>query len=347
MNEQMLEKLIKDYLHLGFPVAGFAWQGGEPTLMGLDFYEKAVELQKKYASPNQQISNSLQTNAILLDEKWCRFLHDNNFLVGISIDGPKEFHDYYRLDHAGKGTFEKVVKAIETCKKYKVEFNVLVLLNSRNAEHPDELFEFFIKEGIRYLQFILCVEADFATRLTARSRKGRTGQIADFSIRPQQYGDFLCRIFDRWCEYGQTKLSIRDFDSVLSFCLTGRHTLCTFDRLCSQYIVVEHNGDCFPCDFFVDPKWRLGNILETPIAELAASDKKLFFARDKQNLCNKCLVCAYLAVCRGGCTKDRILSVDKKMPATYFCESYRQFFNYAMPKFLQIAANIKADSACR
>lgn len=330
-------------------------RGASQPLWASIFTKKRLSCRKKYASPAQQVSNSLQTNAILLDEKWCRFLHDNNFLVGISIDGPKELHDYYRLDHAGKGTFEKVVKAIETCKKYKVEFNVLVLLNSRNAEHPDELFDFFtrhtcgglIKEGIRYLQFIPCVETGPAARLTARSRKGRTGQIADFSIRPQQYGDFLCRIFDRWCEYGPTKLSIRDFDSVLSFCLTGRHTLCTFDRLCSQYIVVEYNGDCFPCDFFVEPKWRLGNILETPIAELAASDKKLSFARDKQNLCNKCLVCAYLAVCRGGCTKDRVVPAKEKPPISYFCESYRQFFNYAMPKFLQLAANIKADSACR
>ena len=239
MTEQVLEKLIKDYLRPGFPVAGFAWQGGEPTLMGLDFYKKAVELQKKYASPNQQVSNSLQTNAILLDEKWCQFLHDNNFLVGISIDGPACFHDYYRIDHAGKGTFDKVISAIEICREYKVEFNVLVLLNNKNVEHPDELFDFFIKKGIGYLQFIPCVEIDPVTN-----------KIAQFSISPAQYGKFLCRLFDRWADYGPTKLSIRDFESILSFCLTGRGTLCTFDRQCSQYIVVEHNGDCFPCDFF-------------------------------------------------------------------------------------------------
>ena len=334
MSEQVLERLIKDYLQLGFPVAGFAWQGGEPTLMGLDFYQKAVELQKKYALPNQQTSNSLQTTAVLLDEKWCQFLHDNNFLVGISIDGPGEFHDYYRTDRAGKGTFGKVARAIDACVQHKVEFNVLVLLNNKNVRHPDELFDFFVKRNIRYLQFIPCAEKDPAAK----------NNIAEFSISPKQYGDFLCRLFDRWCEYGPAKLSIRDFDSILSFCLTGRGTLCTFDRQCSQYIVVEHDGSCFPCDFFVEPDWLLGNILETPIAEIAACDKKKSFARDKQNLCNRCLVCAHLAVCRGGCTKDKILSADKKTPAAYFCESYRRFFNHAMPKFLQIAANLKADA---
>ena len=301
MSEQVLEKLTKDYLQLGFPVAGFAWQGGEPTLMGLDFYKKAVELQKKYALPNQQVSNSLQTNAILFDAEWCRFLHDNNFLVGISIDGPAEIHDFYRVDHAGKGTFDKVIRAIETCNEYKVEFNVLVLLNNKNVERPDELFDFFIKQDIKYLQFIPCVELDPATK-----------EIAQFSISPSQYGKFLCRLFDRWYEYGPTKISIRDFESILSFCLAGRHTLCTFDRQCSQYIVVEHDGDCFPCDFFVEPKWRLGNILETPIAEIAASDKKRSFARDKQKLSDKCLICGTLRPAAAAAQRTRFFRWIKK-----------------------------------
>ena len=331
MSDEVLEKLIKDYLELRFPVAGFAWQGGEPMLMGLDFYEKVVELQKKYAAPGQQISNSLQTNAILLDEMWCRFLHDNNFLVGISIDGPEELHDYYRVDHSQAGTFDKVTGAIQTCKKYKVEFNTLTLLNDRNVEHPDELFDFFIENGIGYLQFIPCVENDRPT-----------GEIADFSITPQQYGEFLCRIFDRWYDYGPQKLSIRDFDSILSYCVAGKHTICTFDKQCSQYIVIEHTGDAFCCDFFVEPKWRLGNIFETPMGELAVGSKKRVFARAKQNLSNKCLVCRHLAVCRGGCMKDRIGFEDHEDRESYFCESYKRFFDYAMPRFMQIAATINA-----
>jgi len=332
MSYEVLERLIKDYLKVKPPVASFAWQGGEPTLMGLDFYRKAVELQKRYGAAGQQVSNALQTNAILLDERWCRFLHDNKFLVGISIDGPKQLHDYYRVDHSGGGTFGKVMQAIENCRKYEVEFNTLTLLNDRNVEHPDRLFDFFIKNGIRYLQFIPCVELD-----------GTTGDITDFSITPQQYGKFLCRIFDRWYDSGPESLSIRSFDSILSYCLGGKHTICTFDRQCSQYIVIEHNGDVFCCDFFVEPKWRLGNIFETPMEKLAASTRKRSFARAKQNLCNKCLLCRYLDICRGGCLKDRIVLDSQLARESYFCESYKQFFDYAMPRFMQMAAAINAE----
>jgi uncharacterized protein len=337
MSDEVLEKLIRDYMKLRFPICGFSWQGGEPTLMGLDFYKRAIELQKKYGSGGQEVGNSLQTNAILLDDKWCEFLHDSKFLVGISIDGPREFHDYYRVDHSGRGSFDKVMRAIETCKEYKVEFNTLTLLNNINVEHPDELFEFFVENGVRYLQFITCVETEPAT-----------GKIADFSITPQQYGEFLCRIFDRWVDYGPDKLSIRDFESILSYCVGERHTICTFDKQCSGYIVIEHSGDAFCCDFFVEPKWRLGNIFETPVEKLAASSKKRDFARAKQNLCNRCLVCRHLALCRGGCMKDRA-RFDKENfgRESYFCESYKWFFDYSMPKFMQIAANISVDSAAR
>jgi uncharacterized protein len=333
MSDEVLEKLVRDYMELRFPVAGFAWQGGEPMLMGLDFYKKAVELQKKYGSPGQQVSNALQTNAILLNDDWCRFLHDCKFLVGISIDGPKELHDYYRKDFSGAGTFDKVVRAIDKCKEHGVEYNILVLLNNINADHPDKVFDFFVDMGVKYLQFIPCVELDL-----------ETGKVSDFSITPQQYGEFMCRTFDRWYDYGPQKLSIRDFDSILSQCVAGQHTICTFSKQCSQYIVVEHSGDCFPCDFFVEPAWRLGNIFETSIEKLAAGAKKRNFARAKQSLCNKCLLCRHLAVCRGGCMKDRT-ALDKDWSReSYFCESYRRFFDYAMPRFMQIAAKLGTGS---
>jgi len=333
MTEQVLDKLVKDYMHLGFAYAGFSWQGGEPMLMGLDFYKKVVELQKKYGSPGQTVSNALQTNAILIDQQWCRFLRENKFLVGISIDGPKQFHDYYRTDHAGGGTFDKVLAAIELCKQHKVEFNTLTLVNNLTAENPDEVFDFFLDLEVKYLQFIPCVELDPAAQ-----------KIADFSVTPAALGKFLCRIFDRWYDLGPQKISIRDFDSILSYCLTGRHTICTFSPQCSQYIVVEHTGDCFCCDFFVEPKWRLGNIFETPIEKLAAGETKRRFARAKQNLSNKCLICRHLAVCRGGCMKDRIAPDAAFSAETYFCPAYKQFFDYALPKFRQIAADINTRS---
>jgi uncharacterized protein len=337
MSEEVLEKLVKDYMELRFGLAGFAWQGGEPTLMGLDFYKKAVEFQKKYGVTGQEVGNSIQTNAILLDEKWCRFLSENKFLVGVSIDGPKEYHDYYRPDHGGHGTWDRVMRAIENCKKYNVEFNTLTLLNAKNANHPDEIFDFLTGLGVKYLQFIPCVEVD-----------PDTGEIADFSVTPQQYGDFLCRVFDRWYEYGPLDLSIRDFDSFLSYYVQGRHTICTFDQQCSQYIVIEHTGDAFPCDFFVEPKWRLGNIFETPIEKLAASKTKRAFARAKRNLSNKCLVCRHLAVCRGGCMKDRApFDKDSFGRESYFCEAYKQFLDHSAPRFMQLAAEVNARRAAQ
>src|SRR4030042_2544914 len=185
MSAEVLEKLVGDYMRLGFPVSGFAWQGGEPTLMGVGLFRRAVELQKKDGSPGQQVSNTLQTNGVLLDDEWCRFFRENKFLLGISIDGPKEFHDRYRIDHSGKGTFDRVIRGIETCRKHEVQFSALVLLNNNNVEQPDALFEFCIGNDLTYLQFIPCVETDSVT-----------GRVADFSITPKQYGDFLCKLFD-------------------------------------------------------------------------------------------------------------------------------------------------------
>jgi anaerobic sulfatase-maturating enzyme len=438
MSDEVLEKLIKDYLGLRFQMSGFAWQGGEPTLMGLDFYRRAVELQKKYGVAGQEVGNSLQTNALLLDDAgWCRFLHANRFLVGISIDGPRELHDHYRLDLGGHGTWERVMRAIDRCKEYKVEFNTLTLINHLTADHPDEVFDFLIGLGVRYLQFIPCVELEpqatgaggqllthdgpvksqELTPKTSRetSETERTGgslkaaglgdggttetqshlpasppcvegvpsskrgqdardttavrpglgtvgpqcgraseleaaarRVAEFSVTPKQYGDFLCRIFDRWTQFGLQRLSIRDFDSILGHCLTGHHTICTFDRQCSQYLVIEHTGDVFPCDFFVEPHRRLGNIFETPLDQLAAGAQKKAFARAKQSLADKCLICRYLALCRGGCTKDRVTTAPGGgTTPSYFCESYRQFFDYALPRFQQLAAQIRTGALVR
>jgi len=258
-------------------------------------------------------------------------------LVGISIDGPKDLHDRYRLDLGGHGTWDRVMRAIDCCKEHRVEFNTLTLVNRLTADHPDEVFDFLVELGVRYLQFIPCVEVD-----------PQTGAIAEFSVSPKQYGDFLCRVFDRWVQFGPQRLSIRDFDSILSHCIGGHHTLCTFDRQCSQYIVVEHTGDIFPCDFFVEPGWRLGNILETPIEQLAACELKRAFARRKQMIAGKCLVCRHLALCRGGCMKDRVpFGKDGLSRESYFCESYRRFFDYAMPRFMQIAAQIRTGALVR
>ena len=337
MSDKVLDKLVKDYMELEFEVVGFAWQGGEPTLMGLEFYRKAVELQKKYGKAGQQVSNKMQTNGVLLGENWCRFLRENKFLLGISIDGPKEFHDRYRLDHSGAPTFERVMRGIENCKKNGVEFSTLIVLSNANVEHADELFAFVVENDLTFLQFIPCVERDPAT-----------GGPTDFSITPKQYGDFLCRMFDLWFDYGPEKLNIRDFDSLVTYYVMGEATMCTYSKQCGGFVVIEHNGDAYCCEFFVEPNWRLGNILETPLEELAASGRKRAFARDKQKLCSRCLLCSYLDICRGGCVKDRIRIVGAGPESpSYFCEAYKQFFDHTMPRFMEIAAGVESGKIGR
>jgi uncharacterized protein len=305
--------------------------------MGVDFFRRAVELQKKYGKAGQEVSNTLQTNGVLLDEEWCEFFGENKFLLGISIDGPKEFHDRYRVDRSGSGTFDRVMRGIKTCQKYGVEFSALVLLNNINVGQPDRLFDFLIENNMTYVQFIPCVE-----------REPTTNEIADFSITGRQYGEFLCRVFDRWYEYGPEKVNIRDFDSLVTHYVMGSHTICTYSKQCAGFVVVEHTGDAFCCEFFVEPKWHLGNIMETPLEELANSSVKRRFAREKEGLCSKCLVCRHLEICRGGCMKDRVRRGDNdQRRESYFCEGYRQFFDYAVPKFMQIAAAIEAGSGSR
>lgn len=333
MSDEVAEKLVSSYVRLNLPHSSFAWQGGEPTLMGLDFYKRIVELQQQYGADGQVVTNALQTNAILLDDDgWCRFLAEYKFLVGISLDGPKKFHDTYRKDHAGNGTWDRVMASIDRCKKHKVEFNILVLLNNINVEHPDEIWEFFMEHKIKYLQFVPCVERD-----------PKTGEITDFSVSAQQYGDFMCRIFDRWVENGIRKVSVRAFDSLLSFCLGQGPTECTFQKKCADYIVIEHNGDAFCCDFYVEDDAYLGNIMDTPIEKLAASEKKIKFGRNKRNLVDKCIVCKHLDVCRGGCPKDRRMADPEYGKETFLCEGYKKIFEHITGKMWEIAADVHSS----
>ena len=333
MPDDVLEAMIRDYVTLGFPVSNIAFQGGEPTLMGLDYYKKVVELEQKYAQPGQTVTNCLQTNAILLDDEWCQFLAENDFLVGISVDGPKKYHDHYRLDHAGKGTFDRVMESIERCKTHGVEFNTLTLLNQQNVEHADEIWDFLVNENnIKFLQFIQCVERD-----------PDTNEITDFSITAEQYGKFLCTIFDRWFAHGIRKVSVRTFDSLVSYCAGFGHTECTHMAKCADYVVIEHNGDVFTCDFFVEDAWKLGNLLDSPLGEMATGKQKRAFKSLKRSLPDKCLLCRYLDVCRGGCLKDRRIGLGEYKAVSYFCEGYKILFDHALPKFKIIAAQLRAE----
>jgi uncharacterized protein len=332
MSPEVQECLVKSYLSLGFAQNSFAFQGGEPTLMGLDFYKRLVELQSKYGTDGQTVTNALQTNGILLDAEWCQFLAEYKFLVGISLDGPKDIHDHYRTDHAGNGTYDRVMAGIRNCQKYNTEYNILVLLNNMNVDRPDELFDFYTQMGVDYLQFVPCVE---------KSAEDPT-KPAPFSITAEQYGKFLCRIFDRWLEYGVRKLSVRIFDSMLSHLIGGPHTECTFQRRCADYIVVEHTGDTYCCDFYVTEGTKMGNIMDTPIGDLNNSQIKRDFNRKKTQIDNKCLLCKHLDICRGGCPKDRAMLTGTHKVPSYFCQGYKMFFAYALPRLQLIARDIQA-----
>ena len=327
MSKEVAEILIRGYLALRLPQSSFCWQGGEPTLMGLDFFRNVAELQTKYGTNGQIVANSLQTNGTLLTEEWCKFLTKYKFLVGISMDGPEEFHDHYRRNIAGQGSFQRVIAGINLCKEYGVEFNVLTLLTERNVENSDILFAFLVEHGIRYMQFIPCFEKD-------------NDGIASYSITHEQYGHFLCRLFDLWLAHGFDKVSIRLFDSLLSYLLNGNQSICTFQKRCGDYVVVEHDGSVYACDFFVEPQWKLGNLLETPIDQLAFSEKKRQFADAKYDVSSTCFVCRHFNLCRGGCLKERIfLNCDYK-GQSYFCQSYKRFFDYTVPKLMQLLPKI-------
>ena len=331
MSEAILDCLMKSYLGLRFPISSFAWQGGEPALMGLDFYQYAIDLQKQYGADGQAVSNVFQTNGILLDDAWCKFLAEYKFLCGISLDGPKEFHDYYRKDRTGQGTFDRVWAGIERCRRHGTEFNILVLLNDRNVNHPDELFDFFTSQDLLYLQFIPCIEKNSNDPV----------QPAAYSITPEQYGRFLCRFFDRWYDGWSGKMSVRIFDSLVSYGVNGFPAECTFGRQCNDYIVIEHNGNVYCCDFYVTPETQLGNILETPIEQIAIHPVKRKFSAKKTEIANKCLVCRYLDICRGGCLKDRSMLTGAHTTPSYFCESYKMFFDHALGYLRGLAVQVQ------
>jgi len=321
------------------PQVTVAWQGGEPTLLGLDFFRRSMELQRKYQKPGTRIENTFQTNGILLSDEWCRFFYDNNFLIGLSMDGPKELHDSYRKDQGGHGTFDRVMKAARLLQKHKVEFNILCTVNRKNADHPLEVYRFFRDElKTNYIQFIPIVE-----RI---NESGETGyqegnQVTDRSVRPEQWGRFLIDIFDEWVKRDVGKTFVLNFDGALAGWLGMAGTVCIFGPTCGLGMVLEHNGDLYSCDHFVEPSYYLGNILTTPMIELVASEKQRKFGQDKKNtLPRYCRECGLLFVCNGECPKNRFIETpDGQAGLNYLCAGYKAFFKHA-DKPMRIMADL-------
>ncbi|MBC8491735.1 MAG: anaerobic sulfatase maturase [Candidatus Marinimicrobia bacterium] len=282
MSVEVLRELMRQLLQQGTQQISVAWQGGEPTLMGVDFFRKAVEFQNQYAA-GKVVGNSLQTNGLLIDDRWTSFLREHHSLVGLSIDGPQHIHDHYRKDRGGRGSWEKVVAAATLMLENDVEVNALSTINAYSVNYPDEIYDYLKALGFRFMQFIPIVET---------SENG--GGVAPYSVAPRDYGDFLIRLFDRWLadfEYGEPTTSIRYFESLFYRYVNMQPPDCTLMEHCGPYVVVEYNGDVYACDFFVEPAWRLGNIMKNRLIDLLNSPRQQEFGNQKAELPKKCRNC--------------------------------------------------------
>ena len=333
MSLDTLERLFAGALPRWGQHVTIAWQGGEPLLAGREFFEKALELQARYARPGQRVENAIQTNGTLLDQKWCQFMRDHEILVGISIDGPTRFHDHYRVTPRDEGSNEAVLDGLELLKKHRVEHNVLCVLNDRNVDHPDELLGYFLNRGVKWLQFIPAIEwgAD-----------GETGgpRQAGFSPSGEAYGRFLCRLFDRWFDRHRGEVSIRFFDSILMKLVRGGSPFCMLAPSCHSQITVEHDGSVFGCDHFVEPRWRLGVIEDRNWPDRLDGERLAQFARRKSDLPDQCRQCEWLSLCHGGCPKHRPNRGEMPEPTT-LCAGYRMFFDHAMARLQWLADYLK------
>ena len=334
---KVLERMCEDYLGYGFPTSVFTWQGGEPTLAGLDFYRQVVKNQMKYGKNGQAVANALQTNGILIDEEWAEFLAEYRFLVGVSLDGPPELHNHYRLDRRRRPTFHKVMQAISALRRHGVEFNILCMITNLSQSKAKEIYRFLVSEGFTHLQFIPCVEYDPAT-----------GAPGPQNVTPLGYGQFMCELFDEWYYSNDIhRVSIRTFDAVVAR-LAGEQqlSLCNFGERCDHYLVVEKDGGVYPCDFFVQNKYLLGNLMEKPLAEIYLSNREKSFAQLKKNYPETCRNCAYLWICYGGCPKDRLAAGGGKFGCeSYLCEGLKLFFEHAGERLASLADTVRRPGA--
>jgi uncharacterized protein len=326
MSDQTLESYVRQYIAAQrAPEVNFAWQGGEPTLMGLDFFRSAVMYQKKYAHPGKIIENALQTNGTLLDDEWCKFFAENRFLIGISLDGPREAHDFYRKDKGSAPTFDRVLRAVQLIKKHQVDFNILTCVSAANVEQPLEVYHFLRDEiGAEYIQFIPIVERENTTGF----QEGTV--LTSRSITGEQYGRFLISIFDEWVRRDVGKVFVQMFDTALGRWLGAPGGLCVFQETCGLALAMEHNGDVYSCDHFVEPRHRLGNLLETPLTELVGSVQQKQFGLDKrESLPHYCRECPVLFACKGGCPKDRTeFTPDGEPGLNHLCSGFKAFFTH-------------------
>jgi uncharacterized protein len=320
MSDEVLSEMIAQYMNM-VEAASLSWQGGEPMIMGLDFFQAAVRYEMKFGRTGQIVGNSVQTNGVLVDAEWAKFFNRYKFLIGLSLDGPREFHDRYRTFYDGRGSFDDVMRAAKVLREYEVEFNILAVVNDRTVKHPDLLYDFFVSEGFQYLQFIPCTERD-----------PRTGELTPFSVNPEEYGDFLCALFDRWYNNGNPIVSIRLFDGILASMLGMDPGMCLLKDHCGDYVVVEYNGDVYPCDFFVQSDMFLGNLLERPLPEIIATDKFKWFSTLRRGDYEECKLCRWNEICHNSCPRFRY-ALGGFNERSYLCEAFRRFLKHSHRRF--------------
>ena len=350
MPEEVLEAYIRQYIEgQNVPTVSFAWQGGEPTLLGVDYFRHVVELQNKYAQ-GKRIENAFQTNGILLDDHWGEFLAENRFLVGLSIDGPRELHDCYRVDKGGQSTFDRVVRGLGFLKKHGAEFNTLTVVHRKNSQHPLEVYRFLKEVGSGFLQFIPLVERIAAQPdpsglvLIGPAAKERA-KVSSWSVEPLPYGKFLCAIFDEWVRKDVGRYFVQIFDVSLESWMGMHQSLCVFSETCGAALALEHNGDLYSCDHYVYQENKLGNILEHPLESLVRSPQQRKFGLDKRDtLPRYCRECSVRFACNGECPKHRFIQTpDGEAGLNYLCAGYKMFFQHIDPYMKFMAAELHQE----
>ena len=340
MADDVLIAYIRSYLTAQpTPLVDFVWQGGEPTLLGLDFFRRVVELQQRYVG-TKTVSNSLQTNGTLLEDAWCRFLKENNFMVGISLDGPKEIHDRYRCDRGGEGTFDRVMTGLRRLQQHGVAYNVMASVARETARQPLEVYRFFKQQGVEFIQFVplierfpAVVEEKLGLKLAGPARLDRqeaNRAVTPWTVLPEEYGDFLIAIYEEWVHNDVGTTFVMNFEWALNAWLGDPSPVCVHAPRCGRSLVMEHNGDIYACDHYVYPQYRLGNILHDDLAQMVAESLRCEFGTSKEAaLPGKCRECELLKACQGGCPKHRFDSTVSGEPGLhYLCNGYGKFFRH-------------------
>ncbi|MFX1420115.1 MAG: anaerobic sulfatase maturase [Promethearchaeota archaeon] len=333
MSYEVLEAMISSYMQTDQNNNyAFGWQGGEPMIMGLKFFQKAIELQKHYATPGAVISNGLQTNGTLIKHDFAQFLGEYKFLLGVSLDGPADIHDYYRKTIGQKPSHHLVMQGIEELKRNKVEFNILILVNNENVKKAKEIYNYLKNQGFYYHQYIPCVEFD------------ENNIPKPFSITGEEWGEFLCDIFDEWVKEDIKRISIRHFDSILEYLVYRSYNVCYMGKNCSQYFVVEYDGSIYPCDFFVREDLLLGNVLENKWEDILKSPIYHKFGFNKSKWHKNCKNCSFIDLCHGDCQKFRGGYFQDSKTLSFLCKGWKRFYTHALPSLDDIAAKIRNGS---